>query len=65
MGIGKFYSQLKMLSSYIDAGWDFDDIWELPEDSYPQLLNPRSGYSGDSVRLLILSSSALSLTGRH
>ena len=46
MGFGHAAFKMKMLSTFLDAGWDFTDIWELPDGDYPRLLNPQSGYSG-------------------
>jgi hypothetical protein len=46
MGFGHVTILMKTLSTFLDAGWDFADIWELPAGDYPRLLNPKSGYSG-------------------
>lgn len=45
--VGKTTAQMKMVSTFFDAGWDLDDIWEiLPEenDGYPYLF-----MTGDDV----------------
>ena len=42
MGLGKTTAQMKLLSTFVDAGWDFGvpgqaGVWSLPQDSYPVL----------------------------
>ena len=34
---GKTTTEMKNLSTFTDAGWDFDTIWVIQADSYPQL----------------------------
>ena len=28
---------MKILATFTDAGWDFNNIWEMPENDYPFL----------------------------
>jgi hypothetical protein len=36
-GTGKTTAEMKTLSTFTDAGWDFTDIWEMPTSDYPRL----------------------------
>ena len=36
-GTGKTTAQLKDINTYLDAGWDFETVWFMPENSYPML----------------------------
>lgn len=36
-GTGLPTDLMKNKSSFIDAGWDFDDVWYMPVDDYPRL----------------------------
>jgi len=36
--VGKTTLEMQTLSTFTDATWDFDTIWEYSEDNYPQLL---------------------------
>ncbi len=42
---GRTTEEMKRQSTYTDAGWDFEDIWEIKENSYPTLRG-----MGDTVR---------------
>jgi hypothetical protein len=46
-GEGKTTAEMKTLSTYTDADWDFTDTWWMPNDSYPRLMWEK-GYSGGS-----------------
>ena len=36
-GTGRTTAQMKTQATFTDAGWDFDQVWEMPADSYPRL----------------------------
>jgi hypothetical protein len=38
-GTGKTTTQMKTQSTFTDAGWDFDAVWELIGGNYPRLQN--------------------------
>jgi hypothetical protein len=37
-GVGKLTAEMKTLSTYASAGWDFENVWKMPADDYPKLL---------------------------
>ncbi len=49
MGTGKTTSQMKNQATFIDAGWDFIDIWWMPEQDYPKLLRNKLYSGGDGT----------------
>ena len=36
-GTGKTNANMKILATFTDAGWDFNNTWEMPENDYPFL----------------------------
>ena len=36
-GTGKTTANMKILATFTDAGWDFNNTWEMPENDYPFL----------------------------
>ena len=36
-GTGKTTANMKILATFTNAGWDFNNIWEMPENDYPFL----------------------------
>ena len=36
-GTGKTTANMKTLATFTDAGWDFNNTWEMPENDYPFL----------------------------
>jgi hypothetical protein len=46
-GEGKTTAEMKTLTTFTDAGWDFVDTWWMPPDGYPRFLWERF-YSGGS-----------------
>ena len=34
-GTGKTTANMKILATFTDAGWDFNNTWEMPENDYP------------------------------
>ena len=36
-GTGKTTTEMKTLSTFTDAGWDFETIWQMPAGGYPHL----------------------------
>ena len=46
-GTGKKTAEMKALSTFLDAGWNFTDTWWMPYDSYPRLVWEKN-YSGGS-----------------
>lgn len=37
-GIGKITAEMQQQTTFTNAGWDFDDIWWMPEANYPSLV---------------------------
>ncbi len=37
-GVGKTTAEMKQQTTFTDAGWDFDNIWWMPEGDYPSLV---------------------------
>jgi len=60
-GIGKTTAEMKMASIFIDAGWDFKDVWDIAENqTYPFLRRHSPGdlnydYCVDLLDLAILA----------
>ena len=36
-GFGRPTVQMKSQATFADVGWDFDQVWKMPADSYPRL----------------------------
>jgi len=37
-GVGKTTAQMKQKTTFTNAGWDFANIWRMPANDYPQLI---------------------------
>lgn len=37
-GVGKTTAEMQQQTTFTDVGWDFDDIWWMPEADYPALV---------------------------
>jgi len=44
-GTGKTTAEMKTMSTFTEAGWDFDTVWWMPPGNYPRLICQRL-YSG-------------------
>ena len=42
-GMGKTTAQMKTLSTFTSAGWDFTSVWVLPLGQYPMLFLRQAG----------------------
>ena len=56
-------SEARSRATYINLGWDFDNVWEMvPGYDYPQLRDISSGGTGDTLLDFYLSTTKLDLS---